>query len=66
MYETINDGVMAVFKWIDGVNIKNDDTKVIEYSLLCETYKVSQMGFNIPTINYSNAQVESFLVNMKV
>lgn len=51
---------MAVFKWIDGVNIENNDTKVIEYSLLCETYKVSQMGFNIPTINYSNAQAESF------
>ena len=52
--------VLAVFEWIDGENVETDETKTAEYNLLCKIYQLTKHGFNIPTVDFSDATARRF------
>jgi hypothetical protein len=60
LYAAFNSAILAVFEWIDGENIETDETKPFEYQMLCEVYRLSKPGFNIPRVEFSDDQAHRF------
>ncbi|MCL2286431.1 MAG: aminoglycoside phosphotransferase family protein [Firmicutes bacterium] len=52
--------VLGVFEWIDGENIETDETKTPEYQMLCEIYKLTKSGFEIPVFEFSDKAAVDF------
>jgi len=60
LYTNFNLGVLGVFEWIEGESIETDETKAPEYQMLCKIYPLTKQGFNIPTIEFSDAKAILF------
>ena len=60
LFSCFNAAILAVFDWIDGVNIETDDTKTPEYQMLCKIYPLTKLGFDIPTIAFSDDTATRF------
>jgi Ser/Thr protein kinase RdoA (MazF antagonist) len=54
LFTSFNDAVLAVFDWIDGENLETDKTKPYEFQMLCEIYRLTKPGFNIPKAKFSD------------
>ena len=52
--------ILGIFEWIDGENIETDETKAPEYLLLCDVFKLTKQGFDIPVIEFSNTAALEF------
>lgn len=53
LYSTFGSAVLAIFDWIYGENHETDDTKILEYGMLCKIYAISKPGFHIPCAVFS-------------
>lgn len=53
LFTTFQNGILAVFEWIEAKNVETDETKADEYNLLSQIYKHSIPGFNIPIEDFS-------------
>ena len=52
--------VMGVFRWVEGENLETDDTKPMEYRLLCQIYRLTRPGLPIPTMEFSDGAARQF------
>jgi len=60
LYAIFNSAVLGVFEWIDGENVETDETKTPEYQMLCKIYQLTKQGFDIPTVEFSDAAATRF------
>lgn len=60
LYSEFGSAILAVFDWIDGENMETDETKILEYGMLCKVYAVSKPGFDIPRAVFSADMVAEF------
>ena len=60
LYSYFNTAILGVFEWINGENIESDDTKIPEYQMLGRIYPLTKIGFDIPTMDFSNNRAENF------
>ena len=65
LYSIFNSAVLGVFDWIDGENVETDETKIPEYQMLCKVYPLTKQGFDIPTVEFSNATAVRFYEKWK-
>jgi Ser/Thr protein kinase RdoA (MazF antagonist) len=52
--------VFAMFPWVEGKNVENNETKTPEYQLLCELYQLPKPSLELPRETFSNAAAVSF------
>ena len=60
LFVTFNSAILGVFEWIDGENLETDDTKAHEYQMLCDVYRLTKQGFNIPIAEFSEDAANRF------
>ena len=60
LHSYFNSAVVGVFEWIDGDNVETDDTKEIEYQMLCQIYPLTKPGFDIPVATFSTEMALRF------
>jgi len=60
LHSFFKSAVVGVFEWIDGDNVENDDTKEMEYQMLCQIYPLTKPGLDIPVATFSNEMALRF------
>lgn len=65
LYTKFDTAVMGLFEWVDGVNVETDDSKVLEYQMLCKLYVLTKPGFKIPVASFSNEAAVCFYTQWK-
>ncbi len=54
LYFHFDTAVGGLFEWVDGEQVETDETKSAEYQMLCQIYRLTKPGFNIPTASFSD------------
>lgn len=54
--------VAALFAWVDGENVETDETKTLEYQMLCKIYRLTKPGLGIPGASFSDDAGGNFFV----
>jgi thiamine kinase-like enzyme len=57
--------VVGVFKWLDGDNVQNEDTRIPEYKILSKVYTVSAKGLDIPQQVFDAQAAQTLRDNLK-
>ena len=57
---TFGQAILGIFEWVDGENMETDDTKTPEYQMLCDVYKLTKQGFDIPVMEFTDASAIQF------
>ena len=55
LYTVFRSAILGLFEWIDGKNVETDQTKPLEFQMLSKIYPLTKQGFDIPTVDFSNA-----------
>jgi hypothetical protein len=61
LYIKYDDAVIGVFKWIDGENRQDEQSKVQEYQLLAKIYTLSTNGLEIVRESFLSESADTFL-----
>ena len=62
LYSTFNNGIIAGFNWIEGINIELDETKASEYEMLGKIYPLTKQGFNIPILSFNSEMADELYI----
>ena len=60
LHSFFKSAVVGIFEWIDGDNVETDDTKEMEYQMLCQIYPLTKSGLDIPVATFSNEMAVRF------
>ncbi len=60
LYESFEEGIYAVFEWIDGENLETDETKLFEYDMLARVYSLKKFEGEIKVENFEISVIDEF------
>ena len=64
-YSVFDTAIVGVLEWINGKNVETNETKPLEYQMLCQIYRLSKPNppLPIPTMSFSNDAAVLFYKN---
>lgn len=60
LYSIFDNAIVGIFKWIDGVNIENEETIIHQYEMLAKIYKISPIGLTISYEDFGTSAADLF------
>ena len=60
LYACFGSAVMGLFEWVDVENTETDQTKAEEYRMLCDVYRLTRPGLDIPEASFSDGAAVRF------
>ena len=60
LYLQFDNAVLGVFRWINGDNIQNEETKFAEYNILAQVYTVPNNNLPMPHITFDTGIADLF------
>ena len=60
LYSRFDTALLGLFEWVDGKNVETDETKRMEYRMLCKIYPLTKPGLDIPTARFSDEAAVRF------